>query len=250
VSAAAERAIRMLDLTDLGEAATGAGAEALCRRAAAPAPGRPDLHVAAVCLWPRFVALARAALGDGPVRVATVANFPSGAEPAAAVAAEIRRAVADGADEIDVVLDHAALARGEEAAARAGLAAAREAAGAGLLKVILETGALARPELIGRAAALAIEHGADMLKTSTGKVPVGASPKAVAALLRAAKAAPRVVGVKVSGGVRTPADAARYLGLADEIMGPAWASPETFRIGASSLLDALVLELDGAGRGG
>jgi deoxyribose-phosphate aldolase len=250
VSGAAELGVRTLDLTDLGESATEDGAEALCRRALAPVPGRPDLHVAAVCLWPRFVAQARVALGNGPVRVATVANFPSGARPPAEVAAEIRRAVADGADEIDVVLEHAALARGDAETARAGLAAARDAAGDRRLKVILETGALATPELIGRAAALAIEHGADMLKTSTGKVAVGATPEAVALLLRAAKGAPRPVGVKVSGGVRTPADAAGYLALADDIMGPGWASPATFRIGASSLLDALLAELDGARRAG
>jgi len=243
-AAIAARALACLDLTDLAEGADEGAAETLCRRARTP-----QGDVAAVCLWPRHVALARALLGRTPVAVATVVNFPAGADRAAPVEAEARRAVADGADEIDVVLPYRAFMEGRADAAARVLDATRRACGGARMKVILETGMLRAPTAIRRAADLAIDEGADFLKTSTGKVEAGASADAVLAMLTAIRASGRPVGLKVSGGVRTLDDARLYVELADAAMGRGWATPETFRIGASGLLSALMMALEGDGAG-
>jgi deoxyribose-phosphate aldolase len=234
----ARRALACLDLTELGDACAKADVAALCARAVTP-----EGPVAAVCVWPRFVAAARAALGAGPVRIATVVNFPCGGERVAGVVAETQAALAAGADEIDLVLPYRAFAEGRADAAARMVDAVRTACGPALLKVILETGMLQEPALIRRAADLAIIEGADFVKTSTGKVQVGATPGAAVAMLAAIRAAGRPVGLKPSGGVRTLADARTYLELADAAMGEGWARPETFRLGASSLLGALLTTL-------
>jgi len=114
-----------------------------------------------------------------------------------------------------------------------------------LLKVILETGELQDPKLIEAASRIAIEAGADFIKTSTGKTPVSATPEAAEIMLDAIKASGKPVGLKPSGGIRTLADAKIYLDLADRIMGPGWATPKTFRIGASSVYDALLAAIEG-----
>lgn len=240
-AALAARALACLDLTDLGEAATEADADMLCDRAR-------TRHgpTAAICLWPRFVARARARLGTGPVRIATVVNFPIGGEWIAPVVQETQRAIADGADEIDVVLPYRAFAEGRADAAARLLDAVRGAAAGRTLKVILETGMLREPQMIRRAADLAIAEGADFVKTSTGKVEVNATPEAALALLESIAASGRPVGIKPSGGIRTLADARLYLDLADRMMGPGWARPATFRIGASGVLAALLAAIDGA----
>jgi deoxyribose-phosphate aldolase len=229
----ARRALPLLDLTDLNETCTEADIDALC--GAARASG-----VAAVCVWPRFVARAARDLARSGVRIATVVNFPAGGEDAAAAVAETRAAVADGADEIDLVLPYSALRDGRPEAARAVVEAVRAACDRACLKVILETGMLATPDLIASASRLALAAGADMIKTSTGKTAVSATPEAAEIMLRAIRDGGGRQGLKVSGGIRTVADAARYLDLADRIMGPDWASPDTFRIGASALRAALV----------
>lgn len=239
----AARALPLLDLTDLGEAMTTADADRLAARAVGPFG-----TVAAVCLWPRFVARAKQKLAGSGVRVATVVNFPAGGEDAAGVAAETRQALADGADEIDVVLPWRALQRGDAAVAQGMLRAVRKAVPRRrLLKVILETGELKEDALIAEACRIAVAAGADFLKTSTGKMPVGATPEAARIMLRAIRAADRPIGLKVAGGVRTVADAAAYLALAGRIMGAGWVSPATFRFGASGLLDALEGALAGRG---
>lgn len=234
--AVARRAIPLLDLTDLTEDATAPATDALCARARHPAG-----PVAAICVWPRHVARAARALSGTPVRIATVANFPAGGEDVEAAVAAARASVADGAHEVDVVLPYRALARGDEAAARGLLDAVRAATQGRLLKVILETGELAEPDLVRGASRLALAAGADFLKTSTGKTGVSATLEAATIMLETIRdAGPgRVVGLKPSGGIRTVADAAGYLALADRVMGPGWVSPKTFRIGASGLLDAL-----------
>jgi deoxyribose-phosphate aldolase len=239
--AAALRALAALDLTDLSDAATEAGLDSLCARAVTPHGA-----VAAVCVWPRFVARARLRLAGTSVRIATVANFPAGGEDIAATRAEIARNAADGADEIDVVLPWRAMREGREGDARRLVDAARAATGGRALKVILETGELADAASIARTARLAIDAGADFIKTSTGKTPVSATPQAAETMLRAIKKSGRPVGFKASGGVRTLDDAQLYLALADRIMGADWARPAHFRIGASGLLDALLVELGGA----
>ena len=237
--AAARRALAALDLTLLGDSDTESDIRALAAR------GR-TAHgpVAALCLWPRFVSLAKELVAGTPIRVATVANFPSGRDDPRAVTAAIVAALGDGADEIDVVMPYEAMMSGEEGRVRAVLEAAR-AAMPGTFKVILETGVLETPERISAASRLALDAGADFLKTSTGKTAVSATPEAAQALLEAVRDSGRDAGVKISGGVRTTAQAAAYLAQADRIMGEGWAKASHFRFGASGLLDALLATLDG-----
>jgi deoxyribose-phosphate aldolase len=238
----ARRALACLDLTNLDEACDAAAIADLCQRAVtAHGP------VAAVCVWPEFVTQARAALAGSGVLVATVVNFPSGEEPIATVIAATSKALADGAEEIDVVVPWRALAKGERDAVRDRVRAVKAVCGAAPLKAILETGSLGEPALIRAAAEEALDGGADFLKTSTGKVPVNATPEAAEILLRAIRDRGAAAGFKASGGVRTTAEAAIYLGLCDRVMGPDWVTPARFRFGASSLLDALIATLDGSG---
>jgi deoxyribose-phosphate aldolase len=238
LAAVAARALPLVDLTSLGDDDTEAGIAALCEQAVTPAG-----PVAAVCIWPRFVAQARGALEGTPVRIATVANFPAGSSDAAAARAEAEGALADGADEVDVVLPDGAYLAGDRDTALALVGDVRAACGdRALLKVILETGRLVEPETIRAAAADALAAGADFVKTSTGKLQPGATPEAARAMLEAIREAGRG-GFKASGGVRTTADAGVYLALADELLGPGYAAPGTFRLGASALLGDLLAAL-------
>ena len=233
---AARRALACLDLTDLSETADEAGAERLCARAVTPYG-----PVAAVCLWPRFVARAKAALQGRAVRVATVANFPEGGEDTSAVLREVEAALADGADEVDLVMPYRAFLSGRGDIAETQILQVRRAIPhERALKVILETGRLGTPERVREAARLAIEAGADFVKTSTGKTEVGATLEAAGAMLGAIRESGARTGLKVSGGVRTVEDAASYLDLAARMMGEGWITPRTFRIGASGLIDALL----------
>lgn len=238
---AARRAIAALDLTNLDDACDAAAVTDLCVRAVTPHGA-----VAAVCLWPRFVAQARRELDGTPVRIATVVNFPTGEEPLKYPVADTRKALADGADEIDLVVPWRRLAAGHDAVVTETVREVKSACGEAPLKAILETGELKDPALIRRAADAALIGGADFLKTSTGKVPVNATPEAAEILLRAIRESELGAGLKAAGGVRTTADAATYLTLCDEIMGEGWATPARFRIGASGVLTALLATLDGA----
>jgi deoxyribose-phosphate aldolase len=237
---AARRALPLVDLTSLNEDDTEERIAALCAQARTPAG-----PVAAVCVYPRFVAQAAAALSGSPVRVATVANFPAGRLDARGARAEAERALAEGAHEVDVVLPYLAFAAGDRDAALEVVVAAREATAGATLKVILETGRLETPELVRAAAAAALAAGADFVKTSTGKLAPGATLEAARPMLEAIRDHGRG-GFKASGGVRTAQDAAGFLGLADEVVGEGWTAPETFRLGASSLL-ADLLDALGAG---
>lgn len=239
--AVALRALPLIDLTDLGDAASEAGARDLCRRATTPYGA-----VAAVCLWPRFVATAKGALAGTEVAIATVVNFPAGGEDTGAVVAETDRAIADGADEIDLVMPWRAVLAGRPGFAETQIVRVKRAcAGRARLKVILETGAIGDPARIRAAADLALAAGADFVKTSTGKVAINATPAAAEILLEAIRASGRTAGFKAAGGIRTVADAALYLALADRILGPDRVRPATFRFGASGLLDALLAAIDG-----
>jgi len=241
----AARALACLDLTNLDDACTTEDVQRLCARA-------QSRHgpVAAVCVWPRFVADARAALGATGIRVATVVAFPGGDDLAGDVRDMTERAIADGAHEIDMVIPYKAMIEGHPEQVPPRVARVVEAAAGAPVKAILETGVLGDGDWIRRAARLAIEGGADFLKTSTGKVGLNATPEAARILLEEIAAADRIVGLKVSGGVRSTDDAALYLDLCDEIMGPDWACPAVFRFGASSVLDALLESLDGSGADG
>lgn len=223
-----------LDLTRLADADTQADIELLCRRAV-----QPWGTVAAVCVWPRFVEQCRRRLEGSGVRVATVANFPHGDGDLASVVAEVHDALARGAQEIDLVMPYARWLAGDRESTRELTARARAACGTTTLKIILETGRLVDPGHIADASRAAIDSGADFIKTSTGKTSVSATPQAVTAILETIRDAPRPVGIKIAGGIRTFAQAVHYLALTRRIMGQHWIAPERFRFGASALLDAL-----------
>lgn len=238
----AGRAVALIDLTSLRGEETPAEIEALCARAVRHG-------TAAVCIYPDHLALARERLGRGPVRLATVANFPQGGDDIARAADETAAAVAAGADEVDVVAPIAAIQEGDVGLVEELVQACRAAAGPDTtLKLILETGALQEPDRITAAARAAVMAGADFLKTSTGKIEVGATLEAAALLLTVIQEAGGRVGFKAAGGIRTADDAAGYLHLASVMLGPDWASPRTFRLGASALLDDL-LRRSGRGDG-
>ena len=248
----AARALPLVDLTNLNEDCSEADIEALCRRAVTP-----HGNVAAVCIWPRFVAQAADLLADETVTVATVVNFPSGEEARDAVLAATLGAIGEGADEIDLVLPYRALLAGDEERARAMVRAVAEACrGEALLKVIVEAGELGRESRVGDASRLAMDEGADFIKTSTGKVAVNATLSVARIMLneiaqrRAREPDAREIGFKPAGGIRSTADAAAYLAAADDILGPDWVSRDTLRFGASGLLDDLLAVLDGDDDGG
>ncbi|OCI91927.1 deoxyribose-phosphate aldolase [Rhizobium sp. AC27/96] len=235
-------ALSLLDLTNLKDDCTPAQIETLCARAQSPYG-----NTAAICIWPRFVAQARGILGTGhAVKIATVVNFPAGDMEVADVAAEAREAIADGADEIDLVIPYRAFLAGNEQAVTDMVTAVKaECKGPVILKTILETGELKDVALIQRASELAIDAGSDFIKTSTGKVAVNATLETADIMLRAIRASGRKVGFKPAGGIGSVADAALYLSLAETIMTPDWAMPSTFRFGASSLLDDILSVLAG-----
>jgi len=240
---AARQALALMDLTSLNDDDTDASIEALCQRARTPA-GTP----AAICVYPDFVVTAQRALKahglQGIVKVATVTNFPHGGDDIMTAARATRSAAASGADEIDVVFPWRALLAGDEETGRELVAFCKQAAGDAVLKVILETGELKDPALIRRASELALEGGADFLKTSTGKVAVNATLEAAEIMLTAIRDSGGEAGFKAAGGVRTVEDALAYLKLAERLMGVAWLTPAHFRFGASSLLDDLLATLE------
>ena len=201
-----------------------------------------------MCVWPRLAAFARARL-PATVAVAAVANFPDGSADAARAVADTQRIVDAGAQEVDVVLPHAALRAGDAATAARVLAAVRAACPGLQLKVILETGMLDAAQA-HEASRIALGEGADFLKTSTGKTPVSATPAAARTMLQVIAAhagAAQRVGFKASGGIRTVTEAMAYFALVAEWLGPGALNPQRLRIGASSLLADIEAVLGGAG---
>ena len=245
---ALDAAIRMTDLTTLEGADTPGKVRGLCAKARRPDPqdaGVPP--VAAVCVYPDLVAVARGEVAGSGVKVASVATaFPSGRASLAVKLADVADAVAAGADEVDMVIDRGAFLAGRYGQVSEEIRAVREACGKVHLKVILETAELATLDNVARASWLAMLSGADFIKTSTGKVSPAATPAVGLVMLAAvadfAAATGHQVGVKVAGGVRTAKDAIRYLVLVKETAGPDWLTPDLFRIGASSLLNDLLMQ--------
>jgi deoxyribose-phosphate aldolase len=232
-AAAAARILPLLDLTSLGDNDSEAEIERLCDRAI-------EYGVAAVCVWPRFVATARQRLGTRPVALAAVVNFPDGSDDIARAVEETHAIIRDGADEIDLVAPIGAVLEGDLELVTEMVRAVKDVADGRRIKVILETGRLADPALITAAARSAVMAGAHLLKTSTGKTETGATLEAAAVLLAVIEEAEGRVGLKLSGGIRSTADAAGYLHLVDRFMTSGWVSTRTVRFGASSLLDDLL----------
>jgi len=241
--------VSCIDLTSLDGNESAADLRRLCARAARPAPDVPS--AAAVCVHPVLVPLAKDLLHGTAVAVATVAgDFPAGTAERSAKLAEVEAALAAGADEIDFVADRRPLLAGNECAFRAEIEAVKALCGERIpLKVILETAELGGDEAVPRAAALALEGGATMLKTSTGKITGGATPGAARALCGATAEHLQKTGVrrgvKFSGGIRTAAAALSYVDVVETLLGAESLSPALLRFGASALLDAVVAELVG-----
>jgi deoxyribose-phosphate aldolase len=241
----ARTALACLDLTSLNDDDSAATIAALAAKAAGPV-GAP----AALCVWPRFVAQAKAAAPAG-VAVAAVANFPAGALDEALAVADTRAIVAAGGDEVDLVLPWRTLAGGDAAGPAALVRTVRAACPGRVLKLIIESGELATSALIAQASQIGLDAGVDFLKTSTGKTANGATLAAAGVMLQAIAQHPRggAVGFKASGGIRTVADAAAYIALVRQHLGAAALVPARLRFGASGLLADIARVLTGAGAG-
>ncbi|GAA2070817.1 deoxyribose-phosphate aldolase [Actinomadura alba] len=245
---AIDLAISMVDLTTLEGADTPGKVRAMCAKAAHPDPSDPSVpRVAVVCVYSDLVAEAVRALRGTGVGVASVATaFPAGRAPLDAKLADTRRAVEDGATEIDMVIDRGAFLAGDHRKVFDEIVATKQACGDAHLKVILETGELVTYDNVRRASWLAMLAGADFIKTSTGKVAPAATLPVTLVMLEAVRdfraQTGRQVGVKPAGGIRTTKDAIKYLVLVNETAGPDWLTPEWFRLGASSVLNDLLMQ--------
>tara|TARA_R110002167_G_scaffold41655_36_gene127222 strand:- start:1836 stop:2591 length:756 start_codon:yes stop_codon:yes gene_type:complete len=232
--------IRCLDLTNLNDDCDSAALAALCKKAQTP-----HGNVAAVCIWPRFVGEAKKLLAGTGIKIVTVVNFPQGGEDTLAVEEETRQALRDGADEIDMVMAYQALAEGRAGFSETQIVRIKRICGEKVLKVILETGELKSPELIRTASELALAAGADFLKTSTGKVAVNATLEAAEILSSVIADSGATKGFKPAGGMKSAADAVAYFEVAQRVRGDTVPDPDTFRLGASSVLDALIAAIEG-----
>ncbi len=247
---ALDLAIRCMDLTTLEGSDTPGKIVAMCAKAVRPNPVDPSIpSVAAVCIYPLLVPVAVGQLKNSGVKVASVAGgFPSGLGPLDARLREVREVVELGADEVDIVLNRSLFLGGSYAHAVEEIVAAKEAAGDAHLKVILETGELGSYDRIRQASVLAMAAGADFIKTSTGKIQPAATLPAALCMMEAAREffqeTGRPVGVKVAGGIRHSKQAIQYLVLVYETLGPEWMTPDLFRIGASTLLNDVLMQID------
>jgi deoxyribose-phosphate aldolase len=245
---AIDTAISMVDLTTLEGADTPGKVRSLAAKARRPDPTDPTAPaVAAVCVYGDLAGVAREALGGTGIHVAAVATaFPSGRASREVKLADVRDAVGNGADEIDMVIDRGAFLSGRYLEVFEEIVAVKQECGDAHLKVILETGELVTYDNARRASWLAMLAGADFIKTSTGKVSPAATLPVCLVMLEAVRdfraATGRQIGVKPAGGIRTTKDAIRHLVLVNETVGADWLSPDWFRFGASSLLNDLLLQ--------
>jgi deoxyribose-phosphate aldolase len=246
---ALDLAVRMMDLTTLEGADTPGKVTALASKAMRPDPSDLTIPpVAAVCIYPNLIEVARKRLGDSGVKVASVATaFPSGQTPTDIKVAEAARAAELGADEIDMVIDRGAFLSGNYARVYEEVRRVKEAVGEAHLKVILETGELGTYDNVRRASLLAIAGGADFIKTSTGKIQPAATLPVTLVMLEAIRdvfeETGRRIGMKPAGGIRHAKQAVSYLVLLHETLGPEWLTPDLFRFGASSLLNDVLLQI-------
>jgi deoxyribose-phosphate aldolase len=246
---ALELAIRCTDLTTLEGADTPGKVAALSSKAIRPDPGDPSLpSVAAVCVYPNLVPTARERLEGTGIKVAAVATgFPSGQYPTPLKVADVRSAIELGAQEIDMVIDRGAFLSGRYAKVYDEVVKTKEACGDVHLKVILETGELGTYDNVRRATLLAIAGGADFVKTSTGKINPAATLPVALCMLEAVRdvheETGRRIGFKAAGGVRQAKQAIQHLILVHETLGPDWLTPDLYRLGASSLLNDILMQL-------
>jgi deoxyribose-phosphate aldolase len=247
---ALDLAIRMMDLTTLEGRDTPGKIRALSAKAIHPMPGDPSIpSVAAICVYPALIAEAKEALKGSSVKVASVATgFPSGHTFRSIKVAEVREAVAAGADEIDMVIDRGAFLSGDYATVFDEIVEVKDSCGEAHLKVILETGELGTFDQVRRASILAMAAGADFIKTSTGKVQPAATLPVTLVMLEAIrdfeKATGKLIGMKPAGGIKTAKEAVQYLVVLYETLGPRWMTPDRFRFGASTLLNDVLMQIE------
>jgi deoxyribose-phosphate aldolase len=246
---ALELAIRCCDLTTLEGQDTPGKVRALCSKAVRPDPSDPSIpSVAAVCVYPNLVATAKESLRGTGVKVASVATaFPSGQSPLDVKVREVEEAVGFGADEIDMVIDRGAFLSGRYAQVYDEIVRVKEAAGDAHLKVILEVSELGTYDNVRRASLLAMAAGADFIKTSTGKLSGAATLPVHLVMLEAIRdvyeETGRRVGMKPAGGIRASKHGVLYLVQVHETLGADWLTPDLYRIGASSLLNDMLMQL-------
>lgn len=237
---AAKKIISMLDLTSLGDNDTEEDIAKLCEKAKTKYG-----NVAAICVWSKFVPLVRELIDDKSINVATVVNFPKGESDIPTVIDETVQAIENGANEIDLVFPYKKFMKGNYNFCSEMVASIKKLCGKKIhLKVILETGEIKKSIYISEATKIAINSGADFIKTSTGKTEISATPEAANVILETIRAMKKNVGFKASGGIKTTIDAKKYLTLSQSIMGNKWASNKNLRYGASSLLDDLVKTIE------
>jgi len=247
---ALDLAVRCMDLTTLEGSDTTGKVTALCAKAVRPKPGDSTIpSVAAICVYPARVADAVEHLRGSKVQVASVATaFPSGQSFLSIKVAETEDAVRAGADEIDMVIDRGAFLSGDYQRVYDEIVAVKEACGKAHLKVILETGELGTYDAVRRASILAMAAGADFIKTSTGKVQPAATLPVSLVMMEAirdfVRETGRPVGFKAAGGIRTSKQAIAYCVLLYETLGSDWMTPERFRLGASTLLNDVLMQID------
>ncbi|MBQ4539569.1 MAG: deoxyribose-phosphate aldolase [Alistipes sp.] len=246
-----KRCLAAVDLTTLSCSDSAESVAALARRAAEFYIDYPDLqNVASVCVYPPFVENVGLAIDGTPMRITSVAGgFPSSQTFLEVKMLEVAMAIENGADEVDIVLNVGEILAGNYDEAANEVEVLREESEGATLKVILETGALRSPGLIYNAALLSMAAGADFIKTSTGKIDIGATPEAAVVMCQAIgeyfRKTGRRVGFKAAGGVRTKEDAVLYYTIVKELLGEEWLTPELFRIGASSLANCLLSAIEG-----
>ena len=241
--------LSMIDLTTLEGQDTPGKVRQLCQKAMHLHDALPDLpHVAAVCVYPNMVAVAKEALAGTDIKVASVATaFPSGMSSREVKLEDTRQAVQAGADEIDMVISRGAFLAGQHGYVFDEIAAVKEVCGDAHLKVILETGELGTLDRVRRASVLAMHAGADFIKTSTGKIQPAATMQVTLVMLQAIRdyfyETGRMVGMKPAGGISNAKLAVHYLVMLRETLGNAWMTPEWFRFGASSLANDVLMQI-------
>ena len=243
-------ALSMVDLTTLEGADTPGRVRQLCAKAMHLHSGRNDLPmVAAVCVYPTMVRVAREALKGTPIKVAAVATaFPSGMNPLSVKLEDTRYAVSEGAHEIDMVISRGDFLRGDYGRVADEIAEVKKACGEAHLKVILETGELGTLDRVRLASDIAMEAGADFIKTSTGKIQPAATPEVVLVMLQAIadfyRKTGKRIGMKPAGGIANAKAALNLLVMVREVLGPDWLNPDLFRIGASKLPNDILMQLE------